>query len=238
MDGINRVKGLQNDGKRENVRSAREAEEGKPDQHDGPEGLADAAGSGVLNREEGRDDHQCDDDDLHLVGSEEAVHDRHAPQTFHGGGNGDGRRQDAVRQQGCPAEHGGHDQPLAAAPNQGEERKDAALSVVVRLHGNQDILDGCKKGDGPDDERERSDDKRFVNLGDSPVALEDRLHDVQRRGADVAVDDSDGHEKHAETKFRLFIHTLSLRIFSAHILLRVPAVDSVQAYFHPKVARP
>ena len=211
--GVNGVKGLQHHGQGKDMRGPRDAEEGEPEQHDRAEGLADAAGAGVLDREKRRDDDQGDDNDLDLARAEKAVHHFHASKAFHGGGDGDGRGQDAVGQQGRTPQHRGDDEPLAAAAHQREQREDAALAVVVRLHGDQHVFDGGQQGDGPDDEGERADDKGLVDLGDPAVALEDRLHDVHGRGADVAVDDPNGHEEHAESEFRLVFHIVYTATF-------------------------
>ena len=199
-DGIDRIEGFEHDRERENVRHASDPQKGKPEQHDRPEGLSDPAGAGVLNREERRDDDQRDDDDLPLAGAEKAVHALDAAKALHGGGNRDRRGQNAVGQQGRAAQHRRDDQPLGAVPDQRVEGEDPALAVVVRLHGDQYILERREQGDGPDHQGEGTDDKIPVDLCDASVALEDRLHDVHGRGADVAVDDADGHKEHAESK--------------------------------------
>ena len=200
LDGIDRIEGFEHDGERKNVCSAGDSQEGKPQQHDRAEGFSDPAGSGMLHGKECGDDAQCDDDDLPLTGSEEAVHALNAAESFHGGGDRYRRCQNAVGQQGRAAQHRRNNQPLGAVADQGIERKDPALSVVVRFHGDQYVLDRRQQGDGPDDEGEGTDDEVSVDLCDAPVALKDRLHDVHGRGADVAIDDADGHEEHAESK--------------------------------------
>ena len=204
--GIDRVKGAQHDGQRRDVQQPRHAEETEPQQHDRPKGLADAAGAGVLDREERRDDQKRDDHDLPLARAEEAVHALDRAQTFDRRRHCHGGRQNPVGQQRRAAKHRRQDQPFAIALDQRIERKDAALTVVVRLHGDKHVFDRGQKRDRPDDERERADDKRLVHRGDAAVALEDRLHDVQRRGADVAVDDADRHEKQTEAKSFFIIH--------------------------------
>ena len=199
-DGIDRIEGPEHDREGENVQPAGDSQKGKPEQHNRTEGLPDPAGAGVLDREECRDDDQRDDDDLPLAGAEKAVHALNAAKAFHGGGNRDRRGQDAVGQQGRATQHRGDDQPLGAVPDQRVEGEDPALAVVVRLHGDQYILERREQGDGPDHQGEGTDDEIPVDLCDASVALEDRLHDVHGRGADVAVDDADGHEEHAESK--------------------------------------
>ena len=199
-DGIDRIEGFEHDRERENVRHAGDPQKGKPEQHDRPEGFSDPAGAGVLNRKERRDDDKRDDDDLPLAGAEKAVHALDAAKAFHGGGDRDRRRQNAVGQQGRSAQHRGNNQPLCTVTHQRVEGEDSALAVVVRLHGDQHILDRRQQCNGPDHQGEGSDDEIPVDLCDAPVALEDRLHDVHGRGADVAVDDADGHKEHAESK--------------------------------------
>ena len=204
--GIDRVKGAQHDGQRRDVQQPRHAEETEPQQHDRAEGLADAAGAGVLDREERRDDQKRDDHDLPLARAEEAVHALDRAKTLDRRRHGHGGRQHAVGQQRRAAEHRRQDQPFAVVLDQRIERKDAALTVVVRLHGDKHVFDRGQKGDRPDHERERANDERLVHGGETAVALEDRLHDVQRRGADVAVDDADRYEEQPEAKSLFIIH--------------------------------
>ncbi len=116
----------------------------------------------------------------------------------HGGGDGDGRGQHAVDQQGGAAQHGRKDQPLAAVFHQRVEGEDAALTVVVGLHGDEHVLDGGQQRDGPDHQRQRADDEGLVGLTDAAVPLQDGFHHVHGGGADVAVDDTDGHQDHAQ----------------------------------------
>ena len=129
---------------------------------------------------------------------QQVIHGGDAAQTLHGGGDGDGGSQYAVCQQGRAAQHGRDDQPLAAVFYQGVEGEDTALAMVVRFHGDEYVLDGGQQRDGPYDQGQRADDKRLVGLTDAAVPLQDGFHHVHGGGADVAVDDTDGHQDHAQ----------------------------------------
>ena len=204
--GVERVEGAQHCGQRRDVQQAGDAEEGEPEQHHRAEGLADAAGAGVLDGEEHGDDEQGDEHHLGLARAEKAAHGIDAAQALDRGGHGDGRREHAVGQQRGAAQHGGQDQPFAAVLHQRVERENAALAVVVGLHGNQHVFDGGQQGDGPDHEGQGADEEALVHVGDAAVALQDGLHHVHRRGADVAVDDPDGHKKETEAEFFVVVH--------------------------------
>lgn len=132
---------------------------------------------------------------------QQVIHGGDAAQTLHGGGDGDGGSQYAVCQQGRAAQHGRDDQPLAAVFYQGVEGEDTALAMVVRFHGDEYVLDGGQQRDGPDHQGQRSDNESLVRLADTAVPLQDGFHHVHRGGADIAVDDADGHQDHAQLKF-------------------------------------
>ena len=204
------IEGPQHGRKLQDMQGAREAEEGEPGQHHRPEGPPDAAGAGVLHGEEGRDDEQCDEHHLGLVRAQQPIHGRDAAQALHRRGDRDRRGQNAVGQQRRAAQHGRKDQPLAAVLHQRIEGEDAALAVVVRLHGDQDVFDGGEQRDRPDDQGEGTHDEALIHLTQTAVALQDRLHHVHGGGADIPVDDADRHQKHAEAQLALFLHSFIL----------------------------
>ena len=218
LHGIEGVEGPQHGGQRPDVQQPRNAEEGEPQQHHRAEGLADAAGAGVLDGKEHRNNEKRDDDDLGLPRAEEAVHHCHASQALHRGGHGDGGGQHPVGQQGRAAQHGGQDQPFAAVFHQRVEGENAALAVVVGLHGDQHVLDRGQQRDRPDHQRQGADDEALVDMFNAAVALQDGFHDVHRGGADVAVHNSDGHQEETKTEFFLVVHTFTLFLQKRKIL--------------------
>ena len=211
------------------MRASGQAQEGEPEQHGRPEGLADLAGARMLHGKQRGDDGQSDDHNLQLPGTEEAVHALNAAQAFHRGGHGNGRGQHAVGQQGRAAQHRRDDQPLPAGFDQRVQRKDAAFSVVVRLHGDQHIFYRGQQRNRPDHQRKRTDDELLVDAGDSAVALHDRLHHVQRGCSDVAVHNADGYQEHGKTESFLLILLFSQSrthichsVFSSTRIIRYP----------------
>ena len=143
------------------------------------------------------------------------VHQFNTAKTFNRRRNGHGGRQHTVSQKSRAAEHGGDDQPFAVVTNQRIQREDAALAVVVCFHGDKNVFDGRQQRDGPDDEGERADDELFVDFIDAAVALYDGFHNIQRRRADIAINDADGHKEHAELKTRriAFFHARNAPAF-------------------------
>ena len=206
LNRVDRVEGLENQGQVQDVQQAREAEEAEPEQHHRPEGLADTAGALVLYRKKHGDDRERNEYDLPLSRAEKAVHARDRAQALHRGRDRDGGGQHPVGEQGRAAEHGRQDPPLAEVLHQRVEREDTALTVVVRLHGDQHIFDGGEQRDRPDHEGQRADDEALIHVLQAAVALQDRLHHVHRGGPDVAVDDPDGHQKQAKAKALPFFH--------------------------------
>ena len=180
----------------DDVHEARDAQEGEPQRHDGAERLADGGGSRLLHEEERAQDGQGDGHDDALVVSHDGVAEVDGAQALDGGGDRHGGGEDAVGQEGGAAHHGGDDEPLGAAPDQAIEGEDAALVVVVGLHGNQDVLDGGDERERPDDEGEGAQHHVGAHGGQSAVAAHDGLERVHRARADVSVDHTQGDEDH------------------------------------------
>ena len=179
------------------VQQAGDSEEQEPDGHDGTERLADGGGAGALHGKQHAQDDDGDGHDDVLVGADDGVERVDGAQALDRGGDGDRRREDAVREEGGAADHGGEDEPLSAAADEGVQREDATLVVVVGLHGDEDVLDGGDERERPDDERERAQDRVLTHGGETAVVRHDRLERVHGAGADVAVDDAQCDEDHA-----------------------------------------
>ena len=219
LHGIEGVEGPQHRRQSKDLQETREPQKAEPEQHHRAEGLADLAGAGPLGQKEQGDDEQGDEHHRALAAAQKAVHGLDAAQTFHRRGDSDGRGQHPVGKQCRAPQHGREDEPPAAVFYQRVEGEDAALAVVVRLHGNENIFEGGEQGDGPDDQGQRADDEALVHLGDAAVALQDGLHHVHGGGTDVPVYDADGHKEETETEALLLlgVHT---RVCSFDLILQ------------------
>ena len=195
-DAAQRVEGAQDIEVQADVHEAGAGEEDKPQRHDRAKELADRGGSRLLQEEEHAQDADDDRHDDALVVADDGVDEVDGAQALDGGGDGHGRGEDAVGEQRRAADHRGDDEPAPAALDQAVEREDAALVVVVGLHGNEDVLDRCDEGERPDDEGEGAQDHVLGHGGEPAVAGDDRLQGVHRAGADVAVHDAQGDEDH------------------------------------------
>ena len=75
---------------------------------------------------------------------------------------------------------------------QGHERDDAALPVVVDPHGEVDVFHGRDEEERPQDQRQRAERRLGVRVGTGVV--EDGLERVERARADVAEHDAERRE--------------------------------------------
>jgi hypothetical protein len=79
--------------------------------------------------------------------------------------------------------------------NEGGQRQDAALAVVVGAHHEDQILDADDDHQRPEDEREHPEDVVGSHHNAVTVAAEGLAHGIQRAGAHVAVDDAQRPER-------------------------------------------
>lgn len=105
---------------------------------------------------------------------------RNGAQALDGRGNGNGRREDAIGEQCRTAQHGGDDEPFAAALNQAVQSKDAALAMVVGAQRDQHVLDGRQQRDRPHNKGERAEHELLRNASDAAVAGNERLGYIHR----------------------------------------------------------
>ena len=104
------------------------------------------------------------------------------------------RRDRAVAVDQRRAEQAGGDNQRPLMPldaEQGHQRDDAALAVIVDAHGDIDVFDRRDEEQRPDDERQGAQRRRRVGMG--PGVVEHGLQRVERARADVA-------EHHAERR--------------------------------------
>ena len=89
--------------------------------------------------------------------------------------------------------------------------KDFNEGVAKDFSWDEDKLDSGEEGYGPDDQRQGADDEGFINLADAAVSCHDGFHYIKRGGTDITIDDTDGHQKHAEMK-SIFLFLLSVYV--------------------------
>ena len=121
------------------------------------------------------------------VVTEHGVDRRNGAQALDGRGHGNGRREDAIGEQRRTAQHGGDDEPLAAALDQAVQGKDAALAMVIGAQRDKHVLDGRQQRDRPHHEGKRAQHKLLRDTADTAVAGDKRLGYIHGAGADIAV---------------------------------------------------
>ena len=94
-------------------------------------------------------------------------------QALNGRGNRDGGGEDAVGEQRRAADHGGQNQPRRHLTHETEQGEDAALVMVVGLHGDYNVLDRGHECHGPDDERKRAQNHVLADGADAAVVGDD-----------------------------------------------------------------
>ena len=194
-DAAHRVKAQQHSGVLENKEQARAAQEQKPQRHDGAKGVADFGRTDALHQEEHDDDGKRDGDDAALVVTQHGVDRRDGAQALDGRGHGNSRRQDAVGEQRGAAQHGGDDEPLAAALDQAVQGEDAALAVVVGAQRDEHVLDGGQQCNRPHDKGERTEHELLRHASDAAIAGNERLGYIHGAGTDIAVHHADGRQR-------------------------------------------
>ena len=186
-DAAHRVEAQQHGGVLENKEQTRAAQEQEPQRHDGAKGVTDLGRTDALYQEEHDDDGERNGDDATLVIAQHGMDRRDGAQALDGRGNGNGRCQDAVGEQRGATQHGGDDEPLAAALDQAVQGKDAALTMVIGAQRDEHILDGGQQRDRPHDKGERAEHELLRDASDAAVAGNERLGYIHRAGADIAV---------------------------------------------------
>ena len=196
LRGIRRRDGPEDAGVGGDLLQAQRAEDQEPDHHDRPEQASHRAGAEPLEREQGDQDHQRERDDLRGQSGRRHV------EPGHGRHHRDGRRQHAVAVEERRAEHADDDEAglparLRHPVDQGNQRHDAALAVVVDSQDQEHVLQRDDHEQRPDDQRQRAVDAKRRRRH-RMVAAEDQLDRVERARADVAVDDAQRAERERE----------------------------------------
>lgn len=195
---VERVERPQDDlGVVSNLVDAHRSDRQEPDRRAGTEHRTDLGRTLVLDHEETGEDDQGEGDDEGL----QARVQHH--QTLDRREHGDSRGDDPVpvQQAGREDQEGSqpeHDAGLAVAgrePELGQEREHATLAVVVGLEHVHHVLCRHQGDEGPDHQAGDTDgvasQKRLGVLDDLVAGL---VEGVQRRGADVTVDDAQSRD--------------------------------------------
>ena len=166
--------------------NAERADRDKPDQHDRPEGGADARGAERLHGEQQEED---DDGGRHHVMGQRRRRDL---KPFERREHGNRRRDGAVAVDQRRAEKARQDDGRTVPPLHAEERhqgQNAALAVIVDAHGDDDVFDRGDQKQRPDQKRQHA--ENAVRRGVTAENVESRLERVERARADIAEDDAE-----------------------------------------------
>ena len=174
----------------DDLRQAEDGDDDEPDDEDRPEDDSDARGALELDGEQPR---QQRDRDRYDVGGEGGRGD---VEPLDRRQHADRRRDHAVAEQQAGPQHQPPQQHQRAAllvlerVKEAVEREDAAFALVLRADDQQRVLDGDNQRDRPDRQRDRAEHgaRRRRDLGGNG---EDLVDGVERRGADVAIDDAE-----------------------------------------------
>jgi hypothetical protein len=160
------------------------------DHHDRPEQRSDAARARALDEEQ--EDQDRDRQRHHQI-AERGIDDR---QTLDRRQDRHRRRDHAVAIEQRRGEHAEQDDARRPAlrrhgtADQGEQRKTAALALVVRLHDDRDIFERHDQHHRPEHEADRAHDVRRIEI-ERMMARKGLAEGVERAGTDVAEDDAD-----------------------------------------------
>ena len=187
-DGPHRIDGLDDLWRMHDVAQAEQRDHREPHDHDRPEHSADGTGAALLHAEQTDEDGHRDRDDPALERG------RHLVEALHRAEHGDGGGDDAVAIEQRGTEHpeadqqAGLDHRALALHHQAGERQDAAFTMVVGLHHEEEVLQRDDHHQGPEGERAHPEHVDAVD-GEHVCFLGERLaKGVQRAGADIAVD--------------------------------------------------
>ena len=178
------------------VHQADDGEEREPDHDHRAERAADAFGTARLHCEQADDDHNGDHQRQFFVFAHDRFQQRQCFQAFHCRADRDGRRKHGIGEERGAAQHGGNRKPCPIFADQRIQCEDAAFAVVVDAHGDEHVFDGGDQRDRPEDQRQDAQHRGAIRMRQTALAVEERLHGVQRRGTDVAVYHAKRHDGH------------------------------------------
>ena len=181
MNGIPWIEGFEHGRVVGDVYPAENAQCQEPQEHHGTEPASNLSCAKTLDYEY-RDDYYEHDGNHGNGGGD-------GSQALDGGGDGDGRCDDAVGHKGCGADGSHGIEPFSAAfLHQGIEREDSTLAAVVGAEGYDDVFDGGLDCQGPEDARHGAEDIGGIK---ALVGADYGFHDIKRGCADIAEDDAE-----------------------------------------------
>ena len=157
--------------------------------------------------------------------------------------NRDGRRDHAVAEEQRSAEDPQRRQHnLRPAPagnsspaDQGDQRHDPALAVVVGAHHQQDVSDGDDDRHRPEDQRDDPENVLRGHLDRVRIArIEDRLDGVQRAGADVPEDNPKSTNRKSPLGGSAPVHGYGIRLPAHHSPAHHPSERRRRAAVSPR----
>jgi hypothetical protein len=84
--------------------------------------------------------------------------------------------------------------PSGGAQHKCGQRQEAAFAAIVGAHDDEDVFDCYDQRQGPDDQRESTEDRVLAEIAE----IDERLaHGIERRGADIAIDDAKRSDRQA-----------------------------------------
>ena len=120
-------------------------------------------------------------------------------QTFHGGENGNCRRDDcvAIKQRRSGHSKQGNHKKVAAhrALQERHQAQRSAFAMVVGAHDQPYVFQGHDDRQSPEHERHHADHHAFSELSAGGSSRQTLLQRVKGTGANVAVDDADGTQR-------------------------------------------
>ena len=163
-------------------------EEQKPDYHYRPHQVFKLPAACALEEEDGGNNDRGDDHNGEMPLSEQTVEHWDAAHALNRCRHRDRRHQHAVGEERRAANHRRYDQIFPALLDESVDGENAALAVVVRTHGDHDVLHGREQGYCPEYHGQYAENKFAAHAGHAAAALQHRLHDVQGGSAYIAVD--------------------------------------------------
>ncbi len=190
IDRVARVDSQQDRRVARDLQRAENPDHAEPQDHDRAEIAADESRAAPLDDEQGNQQQQSQ---RHHIGFKRRGCDF---QPLNRAQHGNRRCDDAVAVEQRGADQPGPHDPAATpggrgAQGQHHQRENAALAAIARPHHDKNVFDGDDQRQRPGDQREHSEHAELVNAG----ILKALFDGVERRGADVAIDDAERRDR-------------------------------------------
>ncbi len=199
-DAIDRVDGEEYARLLRDSPDAEQRQHQEPDQHHRAEEAAYRGRTVALHQEEAGEESERDRDDIGV--EERRRHFQSLDRAQHRDRRGDDAV--AVEQRGADQTRR-HDPSIPLAPLTGRaqdqcgERQEPALAMIVGAHDDKHVFDRDDQRQGPDDQRKSTEDCGLAQIAE----IDERLaHGIERRGADIAIDDAERGDGQARADLR------------------------------------